>query len=46
VFLGVLVSFVPGDLRRQLFRDDVPNLVSVLPIDVPELLVEGPDDVA
>ena len=46
VLLGVLVRRVGGDLGGDLHRDHPVDLVQVLPLDVPEQLVERPDDVA
>jgi hypothetical protein len=45
MLLRVLISRVRGDLGRDFFADD-PALVGVLPFDVAEMVVEGPQDVA
>ncbi len=45
VLHGVLVGLVRGDLGRNLFGDDLADLVAVLPVDVAELVVERLQDV-
>ena len=43
---GILVSLVGGHLRGDFLRDDLPNPVCVLPVNIAELIVERLDDVA
>ena len=46
VLHGVLMGFVSGDFGGDLFGDDLANLVSVLPVNVAKLFIEGAQDVA
>ncbi len=45
VLPGVAVGGVPRNLGRNLLRNKAANSVCVLPGDIPELLVEGLEDV-
>ena len=45
VLPGVTVGGVPRNLGRYLFRNEAANSVRVLPGDIPELVVEGLEDV-
>ena len=45
VLLGVLISYIRRNLVRDTGRDQFPNAIGVLPINVAEEIVEAPDDV-
>ena len=42
----VLISFIGGNLRRQLFGNNLSNFIDILPINVSKRFVEGLEDVA
>ena len=46
VLHGVLVGRVRRHLARDIFGDDLADLVGVLPVDIAELIVERLDNVA
>src|SRR5208283_2830774 len=45
ILFGILISDIRCDLIRDLGRDELANAVCILPGDIPEEIVETPDNV-